>query len=68
MKYGYVRVSTQEQNEARQMVAMCREGIKTENIFIDKQSGKNYVHTSNTHNEIHEKKIQKPVSTRAFLA
>ena len=42
MKYGYVRVSTQEQNETRQMIAMYREGIRKENIFIDKQSGKNF--------------------------
>ncbi len=42
MKYGYVRVSTQEQNEARQMIAMYREGIRKENIFVDKQSGKNF--------------------------
>lgn len=45
MKYGYVRVSTQEQNEARQMIAMGREGIRKENIFIDKQSGKNFERT-----------------------
>ena len=38
--YGYVRVSTKEQNEDRQLVAMAEFGVPSENIFIDKQSGK----------------------------
>lgn len=40
--YGYVRVSTKEQNEDRQMVAMHTFGINKENIFLDKQSGKDF--------------------------
>ena len=40
--YGYVRVSTKDQNEARQLIAMSEFGIPAENIFIDKQSGKNF--------------------------
>ena len=40
--YGYVRVSTKEQNEDRQLVAMAEFGVKSENIFIDKQSGKDF--------------------------
>lgn len=40
--YGYVRVSTKEQNEARQIVAMHEFGIGDENIFLDKQSGKDF--------------------------
>lgn len=42
MKYGYVRVSTREQNEARQLETMREVGVATENIFIDKQSGKDF--------------------------
>ena len=40
--YGYVRVSTKEQNEARQMIAMKEMGVLSENIYVDKQSGKNF--------------------------
>ena len=40
--YGYVRVSTQEQNEIRQMIAMEKAGVSRDNIFIDKQSGKDF--------------------------
>lgn len=41
-KYGYVRVSTKEQNEDRQVQAMLQNGILKERIFIDKQSGKDF--------------------------
>ena len=40
--YGYVRVSTKDQNEARQVIAMREFGIEEKNIFIDKQSGKDF--------------------------
>lgn len=40
--YGYVRVSTKEQNEDRQMIALHEMGVHDENIFIDKQSGKDF--------------------------
>ena len=40
--YGYARVSTKEQNEARQMIAMREFGIEEKNIFLDKQSGKDF--------------------------
>ena len=40
--YGYVRVSSRDQNEARQMVAMRDINIPAKNIFIDKQSGKDF--------------------------
>lgn len=40
--YGYVRVSTREQNEDRQLIAMNDFGVPSENIFIDKQSGKDF--------------------------
>lgn len=42
MIYGYVRVSTREQNEDRQLLALHEIGISTENIYIDKQSGKDF--------------------------
>ena len=40
--YGYVRVSTRDQNEARQLVAMKQFGVPDSCIFIDKQSGKDF--------------------------
>lgn len=40
--YGYVRVSTKEQNEARQNLALCAHGVPAERIFMDKQSGKDF--------------------------
>ena len=40
--YGYVRVSTLEQNEERQMIAMKEVGVKRENVLVDKQSGKDF--------------------------
>lgn len=40
--YGYVRVSTREQNEDRQLIALHEQGVAHKNIFMDKQSGKAY--------------------------
>lgn len=40
--YGYVRVSTREQNEDRQMIAMKEAGINKKNIYMDKLSGKDF--------------------------
>lgn len=40
MLLGYVRVSTVEQNEGRQIEALQQRGVEPENLFIDKQSGK----------------------------
>ena len=40
--YGYVRVSSKDQNEARQMLAMRDFGIKPKNIFSEKRSGKDF--------------------------
>lgn len=42
MEYGYVRVSTKEQNEQRQMIALREYGICEKQIFMDKQSGKDF--------------------------
>lgn len=40
--YGYVRVSTREQNEARQIIALREFGISPDHVFLDKQSGKDF--------------------------
>ena len=40
--YAYVRVSSTDQNEDRQMIAMEQAGVPEENIYIDKQSGKDF--------------------------
>ncbi len=40
--YGYVRVSTQEQNEVRQLAAMREFGVDGENIVVEKLSGKDF--------------------------
>ena len=40
--YGYVRVSTKEQNEDRQLLALQGIGIPDGNLFVDKQSGKDF--------------------------
>lgn len=41
-EYGYIRVSTKEQNEARQRIALLKFPIKEQNIFMDKLSGKDF--------------------------
>ena len=41
-EYGYVRVSTKEQKEDRQLDAMARIDVPLRNIYIDKQSGKDF--------------------------
>ena len=40
--YGYVRVSTQEQNEARQLAAMQKFGVPERNVITEKISGKDF--------------------------
>lgn len=44
--YGYVRVSTKEQHEDRQMIAMSDCAVPKKNIYMDKQSGKDFERTS----------------------
>jgi DNA invertase Pin-like site-specific DNA recombinase len=41
-KFGYIRVSSRDQNEGRQLQSMEEAGISPRDIFIDKQSGKNF--------------------------
>lgn len=40
--YGYVRVSSVDQNEERQLVCMYEKNVHAENIYVDKQSGKDF--------------------------
>ena len=40
--YAYIRVSSREQNEDRQLIAMRKMKVQSENIYIDKQSGKDF--------------------------
>lgn len=41
--YGYARVSTKEQNEERQLIALHSYQVQDRNIFVDKQSGKDFL-------------------------
>ena len=40
--YGYIRVSSKDQNIERQLIALKKEGIPEAQIYIDKQSGKDF--------------------------
>lgn len=40
--YGYVRVSSKDQNEDRQLIAMQEMSVPEKNIYVDKQSGKDF--------------------------
>lgn len=42
MEYGYIRVSSKDQNEERQRIAMMRAGIPEKRVYLDKQSGKDF--------------------------
>lgn len=43
--YGYIRVSSRDQNEDRQLMALHKVGVKPGNIYLDKQSGKDFKRT-----------------------
>ena len=40
--FGYIRVSSRDQNEDRQLIALREVGIPNGNIYLDKQSGKDF--------------------------
>ena len=40
--YGYIRVSSRDQNEDRQRIALHEVGVPDENVYMDKQSGKDF--------------------------
>ena len=42
MVYAYIRVSSVDQNEDRQLIAMREVGVPEKNIYLDKQSGKDF--------------------------
>ena len=42
MRYGYIRISSADQNEDRQLIALHGKGIPDCNLYIDKQSGKTF--------------------------
>lgn len=41
-EYGYVRISTKDQNEERQLIALKKAAVKEQNIYTDRQTGKNF--------------------------
>lgn len=53
--YAYIRVSTKEQNEDRQILAIKKLKIEGIKIYIDKQSGKDFKRLMCTHNPGHVK-------------
>ena len=42
MTYGYARVSSQEQNEERQLIALRKAGVRRKTLYVDKRSGKDF--------------------------
>ena len=46
MEYGYARVSSKEQNEERQLIALRAAGLHKHQIFLDKQPGRILTATS----------------------
>lgn len=42
MMYGYARVSSRDQNEQRQIIALKEFGVDEKHVFLDKQSGKDF--------------------------
>ena len=52
--YGYARVSTREQNEVRQIIALKGVKVTEENIYIDKQSGQNFERLGRNYEEVLE--------------
>ena len=40
--FGYARVSSRDQNEERQVIALLEMGVPEQNIYVDKQSGKDF--------------------------
>lgn len=55
-RYGYVRVSSKDQNPDRQITAMLEAGIKRRDIYIDKMSGKNFLRPAYHELMLHLKK------------
>ncbi len=64
--YGYVRVSSIDQNEDRQMIALRKAGVAAENIFMDKQSGKDFHRASTKKNFKGAKKVSISKSKKTY--
>lgn len=60
MIYGYVRVSSTTQNVARQMEEMKKQGIDNKNIYVDKQSGKDF-------NRVNYKRLKRKLKKNDLL-
>lgn len=51
--YGYMRVSSKEQNEDRQKIALTEMGVPENHIYMDKQSGKDFERTQYKRKRVH---------------
>lgn len=58
--YGYMRVSSREQNEDRQRIALLEMGVPEKNIYMDKLSGKNFERPQ-------YKKLMKRIDSKSVL-
>ena len=58
MTYGYVRVSSRDQNEERQMIAMQDFGVEKKQIYLDKQSGKATIRSTVEGSELREYSVK----------
>lgn len=58
--YGYARVSSIDQNEERQLTALCEMGVPMENIYVDKVSGKDF-------NRLHYKELIEKLNSGDLL-
>ena len=56
--YGYIRVSSRDQNEDRQLIAMQEMGVSPKNIYMDKLSGKDFARPEDD---------QKTAAKRSFI-
>ena len=56
--YGYIRVSSADQNEDRQRIALREAGVSDTNIYMDKQSGKDFDRPGYTKEHLCSRSIQ----------
>ena len=60
MIYGYARVSSKDQNLSRQLIELQKFGVEKQNIYEDKESGKNF-------NRTNYQKLRKKLKTGDLL-
>ena len=58
--YGYMRVSSTDQNEDRQMIALSKAGVLKKNIYMDKMSGNDFKRPQ------YQKLLKKPYRKRKY--